>query len=120
MAMLDTASRPWNKPKTVAPSPKTALAPKTVQPREINNPIDRLAAVRAEKAKLEKEEKELTETVRKLGDGEHDGDKVRAVISTTSPERLDVDAIRAAMPDEWIERFTKSKPQTTVRFKPLV
>jgi Arc/MetJ-type ribon-helix-helix transcriptional regulator len=91
-----------------------------VPAREINNPIDRLAAIRDQIKKLQKDEKELTEAVRKLGDGEHDGDKVRAVITTTTPERLDTDAIRAAMPDEWVKRFTKSSPQTTVRFKPLV
>jgi hypothetical protein len=84
-----------------------AQAP-TVEARAINNPIDRLAAIREQIKKLEKDEKEFTEVVRKLGDGEHDGDKVRPVINTTTPDRLDVDAIRVAMPDDWIKRFTKS------------
>jgi hypothetical protein len=107
MAMLEP--RPWQQSRA-----KTRLVP------EVNNPIDRLAAMREQLRKLEKDEQELAKVVAAMGDGEHDGDKVRAVISTTSPERLDVEAIRAEMPEDWIKRFTKSKPQTTVRFKPLV
>ena len=34
--------------------------------------------------------------MRKLGDREHDGDKVCAVINTTTPDRLDVDVKLAA------------------------
>jgi hypothetical protein len=116
-------TRPWNKPRTVAPAPKATLtpnAPPALPAREINNPIDRLAALRAQIAKLQKDEKDLTEVVRKLGDGEHDGDRVKAVITTTNPERLDTKAIKAAMPEDWVKRFTTSSPQTTVRFQPLL
>jgi hypothetical protein len=138
MASLNTASRPWNKPKTVAPAPKSA-PPRVETPDKkligtlnvatgeytqitANHPIDRLAAIRVQIAKLTKEEKELTAEVRAMGDGEHDGNQARAEVSTTTPDkgRLDVDAIREAMPEDWVARFTVRKPQTTVRIKPLV
>ena len=56
-----------------------------------------------------------------IGLGEtFDGDKVRAVVNTTDVDRLDVKAIKAAMPDEWIKKFTKTTPTTTVSIKPQV
>ena len=84
------------------------------------SPIDELAKVRAEIDTLSKREKALAKEVQALGPGEHKGQHVIACVIVSERETLDTKEIKAAMPDEWIERFTKRSSTTQVRFKPKV
>jgi hypothetical protein len=60
--------------------------------------IDMLGYIRAEIAKLKKEEDDLTKKIKALGKGEYAGTKCRAVVSCVDSLRFDGVAFRAANP----------------------
>ena len=105
MMQTETASRPWET--------KRASAPKA-------NAIDRLGKVREQIKALEADEKQLVETVRELGEGEHLGDRCKVVITIVESSRLDTAAIREGLPEEMIAKFTKTSRSVKVTIKPNI
>lgn len=100
--------RPWNKP------------PAKAEPIDSNAKlIDELAQVLDAKSKAEKREKEIKELLKPLGNGEHKGTKVIADISTAPRDSFRQKEFKADHP-ELAEKYTESKPVTTIRIKPLI
>lgn len=82
--------------------------------------IDELQSVRAEIARLDEREGELSKQVREFGDGEHKGIKFKAIVKTTRPERLDIKAMKEVLDDRLIKKYTKlGKPTITITFQPI-
>lgn len=96
-----TAVRAWEKPK--------------------NNHagfIDELGQIREQIKGLESREKQLVDLVKDMGEGEHRGDKCKAVVSIATTSRLDTTSLKAALPDEMIAKHTKSSDVVRVTIKP--
>jgi hypothetical protein len=101
-----STARPWE-------TKRPASAPK-------GNVIDRLGKVREQIKALEADEKQMVEIVRQLGEGEHLGDRCKAVITVVESSRLDTAAIREALPEAMIEKFTKTSRAVKVTIKPNI
>lgn len=119
------AARPWEAPGKGAPTATLpeAKAPATApEPAKSNSAsmIDEYATVHAEIARLEKLKKKLGDEIKKLGVGEHNGTKCKAVITESTSTRLDTEAIKGAMSDEWIAKFSKTSTTQTLNIKALV
>lgn len=105
MMQTETVARPW--------------ATRTASPIK-SNAIDLLGKVREQIKALEADEKALVETVRELGEGEHLGDRCKAVITIVESSRLDTAAVREALPEEMIAKFTKTSRSVKVTIKPNI
>lgn len=101
-------ARPWDGKR---PAP-------VVPPRA--NSIDALGKVREQIKALEADEKKLLEAVRALGEGEHVGDCCKAVITVVESTRLDTAAVREALPEEMIAKFTTTTRTVKVTIKPNI
>jgi hypothetical protein len=84
-------------------------------PLKIRQAIDRLAEVRSTLNSAKRAEQSLLEIIRPLGDGDHQGNRFIAHISTIPRESLDVESIRQDMSQRWINRHTKTQDIVTVR-----
>lgn len=104
-----TMQRPWDKAKE-APAPVSNSA----------GPIDELARLRDQLKTMQAREKELVTLVKDMGDGEHLGEKCKAVVSTVMSNRLDTAALKDALPEEMIAKYTVESPTVRVTIKPLV
>ena len=80
--------------------------------------IDELGKVREQIKTFESREKELVEIVKAMGDGEHAGQRCRAIVSTSQQARLDTTAVKEFLPDDVIARLTKTVTVTKVTIKP--
>lgn len=80
--------------------------------------IDELGKVREQIRTFESREKELVEIVRAMGDGEHQGQRCKAIVSTSQQARLDTAAVKEFLPDDLIAQMTKTVTVTKVTIKP--
>jgi len=81
------------------------------------HPVDQLADVRAEIAKLKEREDALREMILS-GECQLFGDDFRADVSTTTSERVDTKALRKALGDKALAPYLKPSTVRTVRLKP--
>ena len=82
------------------------------------HPVDELADVRAEVARL----KDREDTLRKLiidGECGMRGDDFLATVTTARTERLDTKAVREAFEPEVLKPFIRTSEITTVKTKPM-
>lgn len=95
-------ARAWEKPKS-----NTAPA------------IDELGKIREQIKAAESREKELVEIIKAMGEGEHKGERCKAIVSTVETARLDTTGLKEALPEEMIKRFTKISESVRVAIKPV-
>ena len=77
--------------------------------------VDRLGELKARIAELEREEKELRDTVVELGPGAYEGERYRVTVSATERSTLDMEAVREKLSAQFIRAHTKTKEVTVVR-----
>ena len=77
--------------------------------------VDRLGELKARIAELEREEKELRDTVVELGEGAYEGERYRVTVSNTERGTLDMEAVRKKLSDQFIRAHTKVKEVVVVR-----
>lgn len=109
MSVAAKVARPWERE---AQQPAAASNSETA--------IDELGRVREQIKGLKAREQELTAAVTALGEGCHDGGKCRAVVAIVESTRLDTTALKAALPEEMIAKYTHTVSQTRVTIKPLI
>jgi predicted phage-related endonuclease len=108
MAASVRAAHPWEKS-----APSAAVVSNSM------TAIDELGSIREQIKALETREKKLAEVVKEQGEGEHMGAKCKAVVSIVESSRLDTTLLKASLPDEMIEKFTKISKAIKVTIKPL-
>lgn len=107
-ATATALARPWEGKRLASVAPPKA------------NPIDALGKVREQIKALVADEKKLLEAVRALGEGEHAGERCKAVITVVETNRLDTTAIREALPEDMIAKFTTTTRTVKVSIKPNI
>lgn len=118
--------RPWEagaKPGKPADVSSPPVAPVEEAPKAGDNSapiVDEYGAVDSQIKALEKRKKELSDQIKALGAGEHNGTKCKAVVSITPTTRLDTDAIKAAFDETVIAKFSKTSDVVKVSIKALV
>lgn len=84
-------------------------------PTNLGAIIDALGALRAQMADLERQEKELKDTLVDLEPGAYEGDLFRLSISETERAKLDMDAVRKKLSDQFIRAHTSYSTVRTHR-----
>lgn len=79
--------------------------------------VDKLGKIRLQKAKIDKAEKELAETIKRLGKGSYRGISFAALVYDGSRAALDMKALCKAfeIADEDLKRFTKDTDYICVK-----
>jgi hypothetical protein len=80
-----------------------------------NNPVDRLGALLAQQAELEKVIKAIKAELVASGETVHEGTLFRATVSTSERAKLDLDAVREKLSPQFLRAHTSFTPVTTVR-----
>tara|TARA_R100000664_G_C2759228_1_gene148780 strand:- start:7227 stop:7514 length:288 start_codon:yes stop_codon:yes gene_type:complete len=70
--------------------------------------VNELAALRAEKEKINNAEKCIVTTLKHLGVGVYQGEEHKAVVSEVTTERLDMKAVRNKLSPQFMRAHTKS------------
>ena len=97
------------------------MAKTTTKPATITTEmVDELASVRDQLKALTAREKYLKEIFRKGGDAIYRGDQHQIEIKFTTRPQLDMDAVRAHLPAEWIEEHTGTIEVMNIRQMEIV
>lgn len=119
--MTLTETRPWKGKGKAGPNPGVGAHTAMVKTPTVADKIDQLASIRAQMKALKDQDETLSDQLKEsLGDGEHPGHKCIAVITTTTPERFDSKSFKSDHPEFAAKYTAPGKPQTAIKFKPLV
>lgn len=85
--------------------------------KEFGEIADRLGRIAAMKAELKTYEEGLKDVLIELGEDAVEGELFRATVSSFPQTKLDTDAIRAEMDEDWIAAHSMTQRITQVRTK---
>ena len=79
------------------------------------NIVDRIGALKAQIAPLEKQLKKLQDELKARGPGRYEGELYDATVFTSTRDLLDMDAVRAKLSAQFIVAHTRQSVSTTVK-----
>ena len=82
---------------------------------ELAKQVDRLGALQAQIADLEKIETAIKNELKAIGDGAFEGDLFRATVATSNRETLDMKAVREKLTPQFIAAHTKVTEVTVIK-----
>jgi hypothetical protein len=82
---------------------------------QMANIVDRIGALKAEIAPLEKQLKKLQDELKARGVGRYEGDLYDATVFTSIRSQLDMDAVRAKLSPQFLTAHTSEVEAVTVK-----
>ena len=81
----------------------------------MSNLVDRIGALKAQIAPLEKQLKKLQDELKARGAGRYEGDLYDASVILSTRESLDMDAVRAKLSHQFISASTRETEVVTLK-----
>lgn len=81
----------------------------------MTNIVDRIGALKAQMAPLEKQLKKLQDELKARGDGRYEGELYDATVFTSQRDKLDFDAVRAKLSRQFLLANTSQTEVVTVK-----